>query len=148
MGVERPGAPGRFRLAPRAERRIQLAELAAQLGDPAYVLLDARTPEEFAGERAAGQARGGHLPGARLVPAASLFRADGSYVDATELARLVGRLPPDSEIVTYCTGGVRSALLAMLLEARLGRNARNYDGSLWEWSAREDLPLVVADGPR
>jgi len=142
VGEARPAASGRFRLEPRPERRILAAELARELGDAALVLLDARTPEEFAGEREAGQARGGHLPGARLVPAASLFRADGSYVDAQELAGLVGRLPPDSEIVTYCTGGVRSALLAVLLEARLGRNVRNYDGSLWEWSRREELPLV------
>src|ERR1039457_4753559 len=35
----------------------------------------------------------------------------------------------------YCTGGVRSALLAVLLEARLGIVAANYDGSLCEWSA-------------
>jgi len=44
-------------------------------------------------------------------------------------------------VVTYCTGGVRSALLAVLLEARLGIVAANYDGSLWEWSSRDDLPL-------
>jgi 3-mercaptopyruvate sulfurtransferase SseA len=37
---------------------------------------------------------------------------------------------------------VRSALLAVLLEARLGIVAANYDGSLWEWSADPSLPLV------
>jgi len=147
-GGERSGAPGRFRVAPRPERRILAAELASSLGDPALVLLDARTPEEFAGERWAGQARGGHLPGARLVPATSLFGADGRYVAAAELSRLVGALPPDAELVTYCTGGVRSALLAVLLEARLGRPARNYDGSLWEWSADPDRPLVTGDSGR
>lgn len=140
-GGERPAAPGRFRLAPRPERRILLDEISRALGDPSLVLLDARTPEEYEGERWAAQKRGGHLPGARLVPSASLFHPDGGYLDAAELARLVGPLPPDAEIVTYCTGGVRSALLAVLLEARLGWPVRNYDGSLWEWSARENLPL-------
>lgn len=147
-GEARPGIAGGFHFAPRPERRILLAELGRALGDPALVLLDARTPEEFAGERWAGQARGGHLPGARLVPAASLYRADGRYLDAADLARRVGPLPPDAEIVTYCTGGVRSALLAILLEARLGRRARNYDGSLWEWSARAELPLETGAGTR
>lgn len=59
----------------------------------------------------------------------------------TALAELAGPLRPGAPVVTYCTGGVRSALLAVLLEARLGVVAANYDGSLWEWSARDDLPL-------
>jgi len=33
------------------------------------------------------------------------------------------------------------ALVAVLLEVRLGIVAANYDGSLWEWSSRDDLPL-------
>lgn len=147
-GGERPGAPGRFRISPRPERRILANELARGLGSPGLVLLDARAPAEFAGESWTGQARGGHLPGARLVPAVSLFLPDGRYVAAAELARLAGPLPPDAEIVTYCTGGVRSALLAILLEARLGRKVRNYDGSLWEWSARAELPLETGAGTR
>jgi 3-mercaptopyruvate sulfurtransferase SseA len=47
-----------------------------------------------------------------------------------------------SRPITYCTGGVRSALLAVLLEACLRVLAANYDGSLWEWSADPSLPLV------
>lgn len=147
-GGERPAAPGRFRLAPRPERRILRDEVARALGNPSLVLLDARTAEEYAGERWAGQRRGGHLPGARLVPAASLYRPDGRYLGAAEIARAVGELPVDAEIVTYCTGGVRSALLAILLEARLGRPVRNYDGSLWEWSADPERPLVIGAAPR
>ena len=144
-GLARAGPGGGFRLEPHPERRIELAELARRLGAPGLALLDARTPEEFAGGRVAGQRRGGHLPGARLVPAAALYRPDGRFVDAAELARRAGELPAGGETVTYCTGGVRSALLAVMLEARLGIVARNYDGSLWEWSGRTDLPLVAGD---
>jgi thiosulfate/3-mercaptopyruvate sulfurtransferase len=81
------------------------------------------------------------------VPEKSLYDHEGRYVGANALARLAGL---DAEGVngsrdrpiTYCTGGVRSALLAILLEARLGVVAANYDGSLWEWSADPSLPLV------
>jgi thiosulfate/3-mercaptopyruvate sulfurtransferase len=142
-GAAREPALGRFAIAPRAERRISADELASRLSSPDLVLLDARSPEEFAGEKVTGQSRGGHLPGARLVPVASLFRADGSYLDAAELARRIGPIPPGAEIVTYCTGGVRSSLLAMLIEARLGRIVANYDGSIWEWSADPKRPLVT-----
>jgi thiosulfate/3-mercaptopyruvate sulfurtransferase len=145
-GEARKVAPGNFVLDVRPERRIETRELRAAADAPATSLLDARTPEEFAGETMAGQRRGGHIPGARLVPAKSLYRADGRYVGAEELQRLAGLGPSASKgpgrPITYCTGGVRSALLAVLLEARLGAVAANYDGSLWEWSADPSLPLV------
>jgi thiosulfate/3-mercaptopyruvate sulfurtransferase len=146
-GEARNVAPGNFVLDVRPERRIEAKELRAAADATAATLLDARTPAEFAGETMAGQKRGGHIPGARLVPAKSLYGVDGRYVGAEELQRLAGLGPPASNTsrdrpITYCTGGVRSALLAVLLEARLGVVAANYDGSLWEWSADPSLPLV------
>jgi len=51
----------------------------------------------------------------------------------------------DRPPITYCTGGVRSALLALLYEARTGRIASNYAGSIWEWSANKELPLVKGE---
>jgi len=137
-----PARAGSFAVTPRPARRIELADLAASVAARSRPLLDARTPEEFAGRTMTGQKRGGHLPGARLVPQKELFSADGRYVDAATLRRLAGD-PPGSP-VTYCTGGVRSALLALLLEARLGVVAANYDGSVWEWSSHPELPLVTA----
>ncbi len=139
-------APGDFVLRVRPERRIERAEMKAALDVKGTRLLDARTPAEFAGETMSGQKRGGHIPGARLVPAKSLYDEKGRYVGADELMRLAG-LGTEGENrrgdrpITYCTGGVRSALLAVLLEAHLGILARNYDGSLWEWSADPSLPL-------
>ena len=145
-GKARRVAPGYFVLGVRPERRIETRGLQAAEAAGA-LLLDARTPAEFSGERMAGQKRGGHIPGARLVPVKSLYAADGRYIGADELRRLARLEPsaptgPRARPITYCTGGVRSALLAVLLEARLGVVARNYDGSLWEWSADPTLPLV------
>lgn len=140
---EPPAAPGGdFVVRVRPARRIEKAGLLARVRAGALALLDAREPEEFGGKRLHGQRRGGHLPGARLVPFRSLFRPDGRYVEAETLAALAGPLDPAAPPVTYCTGGVRSGLLTVLLEARLGVRAVNYDGSLWEWSADASLPLV------
>ncbi|MBK9374831.1 MAG: sulfurtransferase [Holophagales bacterium] len=148
--VENPGrierdaahAPsGDFEPEPQPDRRMRLERLRAAIAVGSVTLLDARTAEEFAGKRLRGQKRGGRIPGARLVPEASLRAADGLYVDGQTLAKLVGPLRPGVPLATYCTGGVRSALLAVLLEARLGIVAANYDGSLWEWGSRDDLPL-------
>ena len=139
--------PGDFVLRVRPERRIERAELKAALDVKGTRLLDARTPAEFAGQTLSGQKRGGHIPGARLVAAKSLYDEKGRYVGADALMRLAGLGPAGENSrgdrpITYCTGGVRSALLAVLLEARLGMLAKNYDGSLWEWSADASLPLV------
>ena len=37
-------------------------------------------------------------------------------------------------IITYCTGGVRSAWSSAVL-VDLGFQVKNYSGSMWEWSA-------------
>ena len=145
-GPAREAAPGDFVLRVRPERRIERTALQAAIGAKGIALLDARTPAEFAGETMSGQKRGGHLPGARLVPERSLYDAEGQYIGVAELMRLAGLGPEGlygsrGTPITYCTGGVRSALLAVLLEARLGVLAANYDGSLWEWSADPSLPL-------
>lgn len=140
MGQPRAVAPGAFVVRPRPARRIERESLLEALRRGGRTLLDARTPEEFAGRREHGQKRGGHIPGARLVPFRALYGPDGRYVGA-ETLRGLAAIEGAEPLVTYCTGGVRSALLAVLIEARLGVIAANYDGSLWEWSADPALPL-------
>ena len=66
------------------ERRIEARELKAAADAARATLLDARTPAEFAGATMDGQKRGGHIPGARLVAAKSLYAADGRYVGGEE----------------------------------------------------------------
>lgn len=142
-GDPKAGPAGDFVVRVRPERRIERADLLAAIRLGGRTLLDARDRAEYEGKRLHGQRRGGHLPGARLVPFRSLRREDGRYLDAEDLAALVGPLEGPGAPITYCTGGVRSALLSVLIEARLGVLAPNYDGSLWEWSADPALPLVT-----
>src|SRR5262249_19603296 len=145
-GPARESAPSDFELRLRPDRRAEVSEVQRALDAKDRPLLDARTPEEGAGQKVSGQKRGGHLPGARLVPEKSLYASDGTYVGADELSRLTGlRAGESKKPVLYCVGGVRSALLAVLLEARLGIRAANYDGSIWEWSADPSRPLVTGD---
>lgn len=141
-GAARPVAPGSFTARLDPVRRIEIDPLASVAARKSRPLLDARSTEEFHGEKMKGQKRGGHLPGASLVTWRSLYRKDGCYVDAGELRRLLPPSATRTAPVTYCTGGVRSALLAFLIEARLGIRPANYDGSMWEWSADPSRPLV------
>ena len=136
----RKDRPGDFAVRIQPERRIELSALRSDVEQGVRPLLDARTPAEFEGEKVQGQKRGGHLPGSHLVPANSLYHEDGTYVRAEELKKmLAGRTAGP---ISYCTGGVRSALLAIVVEARLGIVVANYDGSMWEWAAHPELPLL------
>ncbi|HSC92118.1 MAG TPA: rhodanese-like domain-containing protein [Gaiellaceae bacterium] len=110
-------------------------ELAQRLEDPRLVVLDVRTPQEYAG--AAGypcDPRHGHVPGARNLEVNELLELD----DAA-LRDRVGD-PADVEVVAYCHSGSRSAMAVVRLRAA-GYDARNYAGSWHEWSADPARPL-------
>jgi thiosulfate/3-mercaptopyruvate sulfurtransferase len=130
---------GDFIVSLNASRRAQLSDVSQNLKSRTHELFDARTKAEFAGEKMPGQKRGGKIPGAKLVVFSELYTADGRYISSAGLKTLIGA--QKSAPITYCTGGVRSALLAILIEARLGTKAMSYDGSLWEWSRDAKLPL-------
>ena len=53
---------------------------------------------------------------------------------------LDGAPAQEGPLVVYCTGGVRSAM-AWLLLTDAGRVVANYDGSFWEWSRDQSLPI-------
>jgi 3-mercaptopyruvate sulfurtransferase SseA len=109
-------------------------ELAARLADPALVLLDVRTLEEFEGSGGyACDPRQGHIPGARLVPVLELLTMRPEEVRDRLDA------PADAEVVAYCHSGGRSALAVSILRAA-GLEARNYEASWHDWSRRDDLP--------
>ncbi len=131
---------GDFKLTLNDYRRATLGDVKQYLKSKTGTLLDARSKKEFQGEKMYGQKRGGRLPGSKLIPFQALYQTDGKYISATELQKLLGNRPEGTPI-TYCTGGVRSALLALLIESRLGIKSKSYDGSLWEWSYYPSLPL-------
>lgn len=100
--------------------------LAARLTDssaPRPVLLDARSPEEFAVS---------HLPGAhRIDPTATTFPT-------------LDTLKTDRPIVVYCSVGYRSARIAHRLRNQGFTNVANLEGSIFRW-ANEGRP-VYRDG--
>ena len=100
-----------------AEVPVPATELAAQIAakdavHPAPLILDVRTPAEFAA---------GHVPGAVLIP-----------VD--QLAARVGELGAPREIVVYCRTGHRSGLAEPVLE-KSGFRVHQLAGSWQAWEA-------------
>jgi rhodanese-related sulfurtransferase len=99
----------------------QLMALLAQPNAP--LLLDVRTPEEFAR---------GHIPGAVLVPVAEL------QTRLAELAPFAQR-----GVVTYCEKGPRAERAADVLRAAGFENVRPLAGSFARWRA-EGREVAVA----
>jgi thiosulfate/3-mercaptopyruvate sulfurtransferase len=105
----------------------------ASRGD--VVLLDARTPGEFAM---------GHIPGAvNLEYTANLSMRTGMYKDANEIGNALASIgaTQDKEIVTYCHSGFRSSHMFMTLQLLGYERVRNYDGSTTDWAEVQGLPL-------
>ena len=100
------------------------------------VLVDARAPEEYAGETTQGEAREGRIPGAVSVPYVSLINEDGTTKSGDELVAIFEEagLTPESEIIVYCTGGVRAAAVAELLVANGYGNVSVYTAGYSEWA--------------
>jgi thiosulfate/3-mercaptopyruvate sulfurtransferase len=119
--------PGDFTAADTRDDILDADALAARLGDPSLAVLDARSPERFAGAPNPLDPQPGHIPGAR-----NLYYADSSP------------LPPDvvaaPELVAYCGSGV-AACVTLLRLAQAGRpDAKLYPGSWSDWAVR-DLPI-------
>ena len=107
------------------------------------VIIDARTREEYLGLKSSGLPREGHISGAVNIPWNSFYNDDGTVKSAEEIQKTVGQsgVTADQEVVTYCTGGVRSAWLYFVLKLAGFHKARNYAGSWMEWSRDFDLPM-------
>jgi thiosulfate/3-mercaptopyruvate sulfurtransferase len=148
LAIAPPRLPGNFTVARQDDLLITREELRQRLDRSDMVILDAGEPGEFAGRSPYGESRGGHVPGARLLPFRELLAEDGNLLPPDRLrARLAALgIRPGTEVVAYCSGGVRSGWLTTVLN-NLGVPARNFAGSMWEWSAGDPdgYPLVTQD---
>jgi thiosulfate/3-mercaptopyruvate sulfurtransferase len=147
-----PRTPREYRPTPPVERmRILRDDVLRALGTPDMLILDARSPEEYRGERVGapggpdtGAMRYGRIPGAQHLHFEDLLDADRRFKSAAELASLIEARGArrDRDTILYCRLSHRATVLYFALTELLGyENVRVYDGSWTEWGNLVGVPI-------
>lgn len=146
----------KFQVNRRSDWLIQAEELrkgldAEQTTTESFAVIDTREPREYAGRTPYGEQRGGHVPGAINIYFKDWLDEKGLLLPREVLLNQLAAqgITPETEVIAYCTGGIRSGWLVSVLVS-LGFQAKNYAGSMWEWSALpvSEYPLVQGDQSR
>ena len=140
-----PRAPATFR-AHRRPAMIADAERVAQaMADAPGSLVNALSPEQFAGTGGAHYGRPGRIPGSVNVPARELVDPQTlRWKPLAELRERFGELrldDPQAPVITYCGGGIAASVTFFALALLGHRNVALYDNSLLEWSADPTRPM-------
>lgn len=148
-GVVDP-APARFVAEFDSASVWALGDVRRNLETGRAMLIDARSPERFAG--IAPEPRpglpSGHIPGSLNVPFNAVTDPDtGRVRPPCELGALFDD-PGDRPVVCSCGTGVTACVLAFALH-RLGHDSvAVYDGSWTEWASHGGLPIDTGPGDR
>jgi thiosulfate/3-mercaptopyruvate sulfurtransferase len=154
LQVEFPSPPAAVTFRPvqrKTDMRVFRNGVLAVLGDGVTRIVDARSAEEYRGERVGapggpdtGAVRYGRIPGARhlffddLLDAAKCFKPPQ---DLQMLTKACG-LKPDDPVIAYCRMSHRATVAYFALTEVLGfKNARVYDGSWTEWGNLVGVPI-------
>ncbi len=133
---------GEFTASVRPGLLASFEEVVGFIDSDSALILDARSPDEFAGTDVRA-ARGGHIPGSVNIDWVNNRAEDGLFLSIEQLAAvyrdaLDGRNGP---AITLCQGGFRAAHSYVALRVLGHEDARMYDGSWAEWGNRDDAPI-------
>lgn len=121
---------------------IDVEELLSSLNKPDLLIWDARSPEEFRGEKALAN-KAGHIPGAvNFEWTAGMDKNNGWRLrqDLAEQLQALG-ITPDRDIVTHCQTHHRSGFTYLAAKILGYPRIRAYAGSWSEWGNHPNTPV-------
>lgn len=116
--------------------------LQGRLGAADLAIWDARSAEEYRGEKVSA-ARGGHIPGAiNFEWTAGMDSQRGLRIrdDIAEVLKSLG-VTPDKEVITHCQSHRRSGFTYVVAKALGYPRVKAYAGSWSEWGNLPDTPI-------
>jgi len=154
LQVEIPSPPAAAEyepVPPNAAMRIVKDDVLQAVKRKDHVIIDARSPEEYSGERVSayggpdvGAVRAGRIPGARHLFFEDLLDETKSFLPKDRLQAIADThgLNSDDKVITYCRMSHRSTVVYFVLTEILKMpNVRVYDGSWTEWGNLVGVPI-------
>jgi thiosulfate/3-mercaptopyruvate sulfurtransferase len=144
--------PGSMATPTRSDRLVTADWVFAALWNEDVTLLDARPFAAYDGTASPNPnpPRSGHIPGAHSVFWQQFIISTANPVlkNPEVLRQLMAGTGAtvSSTVVTYCFSGMLSSF-AYFVARYLGYDAKLYDGSMFEWSPRTDLPIATCGTP-
>ena len=131
--------------------RVRIPEFVAASGDPANnVLIEAMGGDWHFGETLTFD-RAGHIPNARMLPAADFFNADKTFKSPEEIQKMLTYLgiKPEQQIHTHCGGGIAASTpyFALKYIVNYPKVKLSTESQMGWLSDERELPYWTYDAP-
>ena len=125
---------------------VQVDDVLANVRNGQRLLVDARSPERYAGQGETLDPRAGHIPGAVCRFFRNNLQSDGCFKPVetlrTEWLGVLGKRKPH-EVVNQCGSGVSACHNILALDHVGLGGSLLYPGSWSEWCADPDRPMMI-----